>query len=664
MKYNPLYIAIYLIEISMKECLENEYKRCKENLKIEEIEKDMTNFSNKNKNYFKEIMNEFYKIHYEDNEQYIQLLKEDEINYIFNKGKKLNNKINNENNSNRVNDNKIFNNTAKNRFYKRLTLPLNNDNRGNKDINKEKNNNNKNNCKDLEIEDDLNSNLNINEVRKEMNTKNNQISMTKKFKKISMNRINSFDRIDKKKTFEKKTEKTNPIYSKTKIHNYRNSDTSLKLNSSSTLKTIENTKRHNEKKLISESDKNLFKSFHKSVKSSTSTNFYNNKLKSITQNETNSNRTTCNSKISTKNDENPKIINTVVTKKYKKIIHSKDQLSLKSLRVKNIFKDNFDNNSFSQTNIHKTSKNNSARSSIETEINKSNINKELRTKKLSLNFYKNYSQVNNNFKDKKKINDEKNIINVYQNKNIGNNNTYNDTGEDKLIKFKKIRFNKINNDFIPSKSDKKSEIKKIIFKKKQNDNSIKEGYSFKTLNNINNNQTKQKQFKKINKDSSSTNSNLNKTNNQPLFSSFYNIIQRTKRLFNKDKGINENKKNDKKNIDSIKKEDINKNFYKSQVNFYKKEKKININDNKEKELSSSNTNTIIINNNININIENKKDIQIPELNFKNTIITTEKKNKDEKLEGINNHEYIKSFDIKNIFQKFNFNKHVNNKSTK
>ena len=286
--------------------------------------------------------------------------------------------------------------------------------------------------------------------------------MSKKFKKISMNRINSFDRIDKKKTFEKKTEKTNPIYSKTKIHNYRNSDTSLKLNSSSTLKTIENTKRHNEKKLISESDKNLFKSFHKSVKSSTSTNFYNNKLKSITQNETNSNRTTCNSKISTKNDENPKIINTVVTKKYKKIIHSKDQLSLKSLRVKNIFKDKFDNNTFSETNIHKTSINNSARSSIDTEINKSNIKQELRTKKLSLNFYKNYSQVNNNFKEKKKINDEKNIINVYQNKNIGNNNTYNDTGEDKLIKFKKIRYNKINNDFIPSKSDKKSEIKKII----------------------------------------------------------------------------------------------------------------------------------------------------------------------------------------------------------
>ena len=125
----------------------------------------------------------------------------------------------------------------------------------------------------------------------------------------------------------------------------------------------------------------------------------------------------------------------------------------------------------------------------------------------------------------------------------------NDTKEDKLMKFKKISYNKINNDFIPSKSDKKSEIKKIIFKKKQSDNSIKEGYSFKTLNNINNNQTKQKQFKKINKDSSSTNSNLNKTNNQPLFSSFYNIIQRTKRLFNKDKGINENKKKDKKNID-------------------------------------------------------------------------------------------------------------------
>ena len=182
------------------------------------------------------------------------------------------------------------------------------------------------------------------------------------------------------------------------------------------------------------------------------------------------------------------------------------------------------------------------------------------------------------------------------------------------------------------------------------------------LNNINNNQTKQKQFKTVNKDSSLNNSNQNNTNNQPLFSSFYNIIQRTKKLFNKGKGNNEVKNRDNKNIDSNKKEEVNKSFFKSQRNFYNKEKKIKENNSKEKEIK--NMNTIIINNNININIENKKDIKIPELNFNNTIITSDKNNNFDKIDGNNNGENIKSFAFKNIFQKFNFNKNIINKSSK
>ena len=668
MKYNPLYIAIYLIEISMIECLGNEYKKRKGNMKTEEIEREMNNFSNKNKIYFKEVMNEFYKIYYEDNEQYIQLLKEDEVISIFEKGKKNNKKLNIENNIDKENMNKLFRNTVTHRFYKRLKLPLDNDkigssNKDNKDINKQ-NNNNENKENNLEMEEDLDSNLNIDDFRKKMNTKNNNIPIIKKFKKISMNKINLFDKIDNKKALEIKTEKFKPIkFSKSKIYNFRNTDVSLKINNSTALKTMENNKKYYKKKLISGSDRNIFKSFHESIKSSTSTNFYNNKFKRITQNENNkeSGRTSYYQKVNIKDKENSRIMNTAETKRYKKIIPNKNQLSLKGLRIKKIFKDKFDNGNLSKRNFNKISVNTS-KSSIDSEFNKSNIKKEHRTKKLLFSFHKNNSELNNNFKDTNKTHEEKIFINEYKNKINTTINNNNDSLNDKAIKYKKISYNKINDDYTLSKSNKKSEIKKIIFKKKQNDNSIKEGYSFKTLNNINNNQTKQKQFKTVNKDSSLNNSNQNNTNNQPLFSSFYNIIQRTKKLFNKGKGNNEVKNRDNKNIDSNKKEEVNKSFFKSQRNFYNKEKKIKENNSKEKEIK--NMNTIIINNNININIENKKDIKIPELNFNNTIITSDKNNNFDKIDGNNNGENIKSFAFKNIFQKFNFNKNIINKSSK
>ena len=127
MKYNPLYVSIYLIQKSMDECLEDEYKRIRSNLDKEELKKNVKNFLDRNNMYYKEIMNEFYKIHYNDNEQYLQLIIDDEINYIFKKqAKNKNNQSNVKEDKEESRNSKLFNSTMTSGFYKRLQVPLNN----------------------------------------------------------------------------------------------------------------------------------------------------------------------------------------------------------------------------------------------------------------------------------------------------------------------------------------------------------------------------------------------------------------------------------------------------------------------------------------------------------------------------------------------------------
>ena len=116
-KYNPLFISILIMKKSVEEVLENEIN----------IEK-----------YFKERMNEYYKIDYESNQQYKLLIKEPEIQEIFNEKEKNNNKTNfirSRNASlykekstilNSIDNKNIFSNSHSNGFYKRLI---------NKDIN-------------------------------------------------------------------------------------------------------------------------------------------------------------------------------------------------------------------------------------------------------------------------------------------------------------------------------------------------------------------------------------------------------------------------------------------------------------------------------------------------------------------------------------------------
>ena len=113
-KYNPLFISLLIMKKSVEEVLDNEIN----------IEK-----------YFKERMNEYYKIDYESIQQYQQLLNEPEIQKIFNEKEKEKNHINktlsirSRNSSlskeksiilNSIENKSIFSNSHSNGFYKRL----------------------------------------------------------------------------------------------------------------------------------------------------------------------------------------------------------------------------------------------------------------------------------------------------------------------------------------------------------------------------------------------------------------------------------------------------------------------------------------------------------------------------------------------------------------
>ena len=81
-KYSPLFIVILIIKNSIEEILGAEYKKyfSEKNENSDNKQK----FLKKNYLYFKEIMNDFYKIDYESSEQYKQLIMDDEIKNIFN----------------------------------------------------------------------------------------------------------------------------------------------------------------------------------------------------------------------------------------------------------------------------------------------------------------------------------------------------------------------------------------------------------------------------------------------------------------------------------------------------------------------------------------------------------------------------------------------------
>ena len=77
MKFNSLMLSVYIMKKSVEEVLLDEKKYSEKDIKLKE------NFIKKNSLYFQEIMSDFYKIDYEQNNQYKEIINDDEINKIF-----------------------------------------------------------------------------------------------------------------------------------------------------------------------------------------------------------------------------------------------------------------------------------------------------------------------------------------------------------------------------------------------------------------------------------------------------------------------------------------------------------------------------------------------------------------------------------------------------
>ena len=234
-KYSPLFITILIVQKSIEEVLNAEHKKSKcENY---ETETETDEFSKKNKQYFKEIMNDFYKIDFESNEQYKHLIEEDEIKIIFREKIKRNDKKNENNDLNELkgikeikeikielkdnidkmteksielsNDqiikinkeknnisNNLFNSSINAGFYKRLEFITNENitNWNNFNFSGRNSINLRNNKIKIEHEsDDLDDNLNINDIRKSQLLQKEGVYITKKINTNPFYRINTYN---------------------------------------------------------------------------------------------------------------------------------------------------------------------------------------------------------------------------------------------------------------------------------------------------------------------------------------------------------------------------------------------------------------------------------------------------------------------------------------
>ena len=234
-KYSPLFITILIVQKSIEEVLNAEHKKSK----CENYETETDEFSKKNKQYFKEIMNDFYKIDFESNEQYKHLIEEDEIKIIFREKIKRNDKKNENNDLNELkgikeikeikielkdnidkmteksielsNDqiikinkeknnisNNLFNSSINAGFYKRLEFITNENenitNWNNFNFSGRNSINLRNNKIKIEHEsDDLDDNLNINDIRKSQLLQKEGVYITKKINTNPFYRINTYN---------------------------------------------------------------------------------------------------------------------------------------------------------------------------------------------------------------------------------------------------------------------------------------------------------------------------------------------------------------------------------------------------------------------------------------------------------------------------------------
>ena len=713
-RYSPLFIAVVIVKKSVQEILLQEHKKNnanKEKAEIDEIVKE-DEYLKKNYAYFKEIMNDFYKIDYESSEQYQKLIEDEEIKILFkeevkkeskdeskesdkNDKKEENNSVSNknENNFNTVNNindsnkNK-FNSSVANGFYKKIeVLSKENDNiinRKRNSINFRTNNIKLDNVKE-EDQDDLDSNLNINELRKSQISKNEKINKTKK---LSNAENNNDENSRLKKTNSNKILKykknIKPQRLKFNLSNVGKRDDMNNLNKSST--NVINNKKTYIKKLVHLNNKEIYNPKNNSIKSSTATNFYTSKM--------NNSLSTTNIQLNTSTIEDKKNIyndNEINSYSYIKSFNKKLQYKRESLNQRlnkklkgKIVNDKNNNNNiskdFGKDNINDKksvtsdnfyAKTKSKTTTSEKNLNASdmkniNINEEIKTKRLSYYLGKKNKDLNNSLKEVNKALTMNFIEENNKNKSI-TERSYN-TKENLSNKggLKKLEANKIKiKTKITSGNLNKSKIaektKKIDKKNSFYNNSANSGSLVTIKEYKNKDKEKDKDKDKI-KDKNATQDNIQ--------TSIYKIIKKTKDFF-----TNNNKEDDddKDKVKAESKKMTNQNFYKSQTNFYKKKienKNESASDN-EFNFNRKNSSTIIINNNININISDKTTkIKIPQLNIKNAVLISKNnyslnsnnkydtqrvdKNKNKTLNVNNNTNTAKK--TLNIFNKFSFNK--------
>ena len=740
LKYSPLYINVMIIKKSMEEILLKEFEEnCPNSEEIREI------FREKNYLYFKEVMNDFYKIDYESSEQYKQLIINEDLLNIFKENN--NNKIDNNNTDNNCENNKKFNSSMANGFYKRLKIQKNNEStRFTYNYNSKKNNNENDNEKN---KDDLDSNLNINELRKSQMAKNEnyKIIKTKKIYGNHIHRINTFNTLDNnlkdkdketniKEKLKTESESSSPL-EKTKSNKYlnvkkinKNKKQKIKSLNEKVINTFDSNqnnqirlkndindinKKPYLKKLIT---LNSNKEIIDRIKASTSANFYSSKIKPLQITNKQPVDFDSNSKNYLTHDnnsysyisfyynkakaksvnKNKKFINTSIGERYKKNINKNLNENESESNMKD--KNNYCDKEKEKEKIKYTTGNNfypyklkkiMVKINQESEIKNININKELKSKRLSLLLSQKNSEINKTLKE---INKSfgKNIIEEYNKKGcITSRNSINEKKEIK-INLNNKKFDSTNMKYNKNKniSINVNKNNKIVKKAKNysininipNDKSIQQKFSFRnninnSINNINDGYLTSRDDKiKINN---------NKTENK-FQSSIYQIIQKTKNLFTK-----------KEKDDNPKK--TNNDFYKTQQNFYKKNNssinniidekskektyvenaKIKINNKKtvNQQMNKKNKNSsIVIANN---NLGNKKKIIIPQLNLSNAILnarnsytlnglnskynTQRNKNIGNKINGNDNSNTTRKENNK-IFHKINFMKKVDNKEKK
>ena len=587
---------------------------------------------------------------------------------------------------------------------------------GNKNKNKDKNITNEN----IDVKKDSNSPL--------------------KFKKMKSNRILNVKKINKKKKtkFNRLNEKVNSTFDDNQNNIIKNINTNIK-------------KKPYLKKLITFNNKENSNSIPFSIKACTTTHFYSSKINQIpssnTQNghvllkseniNTHGNENSKDKKADTylssfynranfKNkSQNKKFINTSIGERYKKKIKNNLNNIYRETKNENILIDDNNNSDKCEEKekIKSTTGENFYPSQInrisvniakEPEIKNLNINKELKTKKLSLILSKKNAELNNTLKEINKSLGKKNRTDVSFKKRA--NTIKNNINENEI------------NLYVKNKNDNPNNIKKVDFRSKKffkGKEMLNKNLSI-TVNAYKNKKILPKESKNISINIPNNNSiikklsfgsninfdNINNSNDGSLTSrenkiknseiqqdkfqsSIYQIIKKTKDLFSY------NKKEEEDLIEENKKMPNN-NFYKSQQNFYKpndnKEKNAkNTNDEKKKDNTyvknvlkkmkinnaksnfqkKKNPSTIIINNNININIATKtKNVKIPQLNLSNAILNTKSnyninnKCNTQRNNNINNNINISNNSnttrktINNIFQKLPFNKKFVNKQKK